>query len=246
MKRKSNFTSFIICLCIISLNACNYVFNEQLNQEILLNQNYSFEPDTVLSSIETGESSIFILQSSELDPRVMNDHLAVEWNQKDFEVIAEAVYKKAWGELGDGFYLRVIGFSLDCTEVSKGIQWAHFGYAKYIQKEGKTIRIDREIIIKPQSLLVNVLEIKSTPSGFGRNFIDIENLKTTADEALTISENYGGNRVRIDLGDNCQISGTLSPNALFPGWRVDYSNSSDPYIISFEIDPQTGKAKVLK
>ncbi len=246
MKRKSNFISFFFCLCIISLSACNYVFNEQLNQEIILNQNYRFEPDKVLILFEADDSTVFTLQSSELDPKLMNDHSAVEWNQNDYAVIAEAVYKEAWGELEDGFYLRVIGFSLDCSEVLKGIQRAHFGYAKYIQKEGKIIRIDREITIKPQSSLVNVFEMKSTPSGFGRYFIDIENLKITADEALTISENYGGNRVRIEMADNCQISETLSPNALFPGWRVEYSNSSDPYIISFEIDPQTGKAKVLK
>ncbi len=246
MKRKSFSTTLFICLSIISLNGCNYVFNEQLDQEIILDQDYRFEPDRVLFLIEAGDPNVFTLQSSELDSKLTNDHSVVEWNQKDYTVIAEAVYKKAWGELGDGFDLRVIGFSLDCSDVPKGFQWVHFGYAKYIQIDGKTIRIDREIIIKPQSSLVNILEIKSTPSGVGKYFIDIENLKITADEALTISENNGGNKARIDLGDNCEISGTLSPNAIYPGWRVDYSNSSDPYIISFEIDPQTGQAILLK
>jgi hypothetical protein len=137
-------------------------------------------------------------------------------------------------------------YSLDCAEVTNGPQSAFFMYFKVITNDTSKSRIERYITIDPAKQGITTAETRITPARPGNESIEVGELKLTADDILQIAEDNGGFVARNAIQNDCQINFVLSPNAIYPGWRVDYSNSSDPYIISFEIDPQTGLAIMLK
>jgi hypothetical protein len=68
---------------------------------------------------------------------------------------------------------------------------------------------------------------------FGANVIDLDKLKISADEALSIAEENGGKTMRQSVQNDCDLYLVLDGN-----WQVVYDGSST---LKINIDPYTGK-----
>lgn len=80
----------------------------------------------------------------------------------------------------------------------------------------------------------------------GWKYINLDKLKVTAEEALEIAENNGGQQARLTIKNRCRINLLLGPYPS-PNWWISYSqNISAKEIFEMKIDAYTGKFDVTE
>jgi gamma-glutamylcyclotransferase (GGCT)/AIG2-like uncharacterized protein YtfP len=243
MKNNSKPIVALILINIITLfiSSCGLFLDEKETSETISEKEYSFDPNTILGSIKSGDTDLFIPITIAPESYQQSNSKMVNWNQSDYVAVAEAIFNYVWHDLDDGWKLQVIDLSVDCVAVANGPQKAFFNFYKIIKNEKNYSRFVRYVYIYPQNGVIHVYEYKITPSISEQKFIEIDKIEIKGDDAIRIVEQNGGADIRSSVDDECYVYSVLSPNSKKNEWQVSYYNYKGLTLFSATIDILTGK-----
>jgi hypothetical protein len=209
---------------------------------------YSIDPDTILESLAQGNTDVFTPLAATPEGELPAPKKLAQWSQEDFFLVAETIHEQSWGEPSGDQNLYNMLFHVNCADVERGtFSDAEFLSFKVIQTEGEEeTRIEHWINIMPAIDLVYTVEVAYQPNVHYKVPIDLSQYKVTAGDALLIAEDKGGSAIRLEVNNTCRIS-VMAPGPDGKGWRVVYVDAYDSLksLFVIDIDPQTGKYKVL-
>lgn len=214
---------------------------------------YAINPQTILASLERGESNIFQLSPPEPEGGwpVSWDPSSFSWNQGDYLIVTDALHLFIWKESLEDWHLIRASFQIDqCQDVSGKIDSANLSF---FQRQGK-FNIVHGFWINPMYGIVTAGNQYSHQDSWITKWksIDLNKAKVNnVASALQLAEKSGGMEARFAVMNECKISLLLAPDRLEYGffarpfnqcdwgWSVIYwSNKSDAEpIFSITIDP---------
>ena len=242
--KKKIFSSIYILLAFTVLSLSAFACDSEAQENITINfeQNYSIEPTTLLDSIARDGRDLFKPIKTRPALPSIDQQITVNWHQEDYSIITQAIFENVWQDTLDGWSISSMNFALGCAKINSGFQNAQFNFFKNIKKDDHEIRVERFINIDPRSKSIYVSESEDYPRLTNWKAIDMTQLQYSADDALKISDNNGGQEVRLAAKNICDISVLLSPDtASYRGWDVRYSNKDEGRMFHIQIDPLTGK-----
>lgn len=195
---------------------------------------FRINPRTILTSLENGNTEIFLPDSRSWDdvysgPILYNEPII--WSQSDIFKIVYALNSFVWNDNLDDWNLYAMYFNVDCQENFAGLSGGAFQYFKVDFEMGKIVDIWREIYIDPEYAFVAWGDNEKYPHPFlGRKSIDLNGLKITAEDAIRIAEENGGKEECFRYKNN-SIHLSLRPES-FNGWEADYSTGLEILIDS--------------
>jgi len=198
---------------------------------------YKIDASMILESIDHNQVFVFPLDSVETKNSITNDGLG--WKQAEYLKVGGAFFESVWKEsLDKDWSMHRMIFNTSCKENSAGFESATFVFYQLIFQQGELRYEARAIAISP-------LEGNITWGGdnifyrpiFGANVIDLDKLKISADEALSIAEENGGKAMRQSVQNDCDLY------LVFNGeWLVVYNAGHESSSkLKIHIDPYTGK-----
>ncbi len=206
---------------------------------------YEINPETILMSLDRGETEIFhsVVGTPEFGSPIVSG--SFPWSQPEYVKIATAFSKIKWQEDLNDWYIFGMFFEKQCSDNPKGFDsgsiiyfkaYTHNGTSDYFRYQTATIAI--------YPLFKSVVfggDVFPRPL-FGWQSLTISSFRITADDALKIAEEKGGEDARLKVNNVCNITVINTP---YPRennyWRVRYSPAS----FEIQIDPYTGKYKIL-
>ena len=208
-------------------------------------KSYSMDPTTLLKSLAEGNIDIFILQTTTPPPTPNLLPMPVTWRQSDYFSIAQAFHQFAFGQSLADWKLKNMTFTTSCENVPVGLQYGDFSF----KKNEKDSLITRFIYVSPGENNIGYSEYlkKYYPElGIG-SFLDLTQVKITAEQALQIAESAGGSKFRKEWGDDCRVFISIDSAGRYKGWEIWYSpnNSQNPRF-SILVDETTGKYIILR
>jgi hypothetical protein len=202
---------------------------------------YRINPATILTSLEKGDTDVFLPDPRSVDDRYDGPLLyneSIEWNQSDNLKIVRALNNFVWKDRFDDWNLFIMAFNVDCQDNLNGLPGGAFQYFKTIFEKGKIVYTWRQVEITPEySFVAWGGNAEFAHLLLGWKSIDLNRLKVMAEDAIRIAEERGGREARLKLQNQCNIHLLLMPEH-YRGWKVDYGYSSDFEIF---IDPYTGE-----
>jgi hypothetical protein len=230
----------MIVLCFVV--SCNL---EPQQQDIipLRDEYYSFNPDTVLMDISNNKEGVFKpLNATPFIPGSQSFSL-VRWTEKDYYLISQFAYQKLWRENPNDWNLRHVYFSLDCSEVLEGPQFAVLVFNNVLPDTNeRTSLIEHGFYIDVGNNTVNSVKTEYAPALSSNYPTVVTNANISIREALIIAEEQGGRDSRESVSNDCQIGITLFGNS--ENWRITYVDPLDLFQINVSI--VNGEYKVLK
>lgn len=204
---------------------------------------YTFDPETILESIDQSNTNVFTPFYGH--PDEIEHEYAIAWTQSDFFIIANELSLIIWNEPLDleGWDVYRVSFRKGCMDASDGFN--DFSITYYKLTKGGWEREYFARIIEVQSWLGLVawgVDNDFTASVFDWwHRIDLTNFNITADDALKIAEKHGGEGARMKVDNKCSISvrSLQRDNGM---WNVDF------FLTDFNIDinPHSGTYKILR
>jgi hypothetical protein len=245
MKHLNSTISVILAPVILFAMTLSCNIGQTEDKTALFDQYYTIEPMSLMDSLKNGNMTAFSPVSEEPELLPVDQQLAVDWLQADYFYIANTLYDSVLGETLQDWQLNSMDFRLGCSKIRNGFQNGRFEFFKVIKDKENESRISRFIDIDPRGNFVHVKEWKYYPKLVDWEIIDMAHLKISADLALQIAENNGGEERRQSIGDACNISLVLSPSpASDKGWVVIYTRNDDgTSFFRIQIDPITGKIR---
>lgn len=251
MKRKR--TTLILTLLILGL-ACGGIFvlsnlfDRQVNDypknflsdfDSYETGHYTINPMKILASLKRGETDVFTPELATPVAPVFNT--AISWHQSDYFGIANAVYLRVWKETSDNWSLLGMVFQMTCRNNPDGFELGDIHFFKSITINDKKQFTTREVLITPRYGDLSWGGGATFPQPiFGWKSIDLAKLKITAEDALRIAENNGGQAFRLSKQNGCNISLILEPVA-YDGWNVEYGGNDGLSSFNIQVDSDTGK-----
>jgi hypothetical protein len=197
---------------------------------------YNIDANTILKSIDSGQSPIFLPETVQTSNSNINSTLG--WTQAEHLKVAVALFEFEWKEsLSKDWSIHKIIFrrNRNCQENLVGFEYSTFVFHR-LSQDGSDYNA-RAISISLPYGIVSWGDGETYPLG-GIEF-DVNKLKITADDAFSIAEKNGGKAARQSVQNKCRLSFFLDEN-----WRVIYygpiSNNS-PKLFEITIDPYTGE-----
>lgn len=205
---------------------------------------YTIAPATILESLAQGKTDVFTPQIATPEAITPTPAQPVQWSQADYFRIAQALHEFVWNESWDGWALDKLLFRLDCAEVSRGPQRAHFTFFRVIHTREQESRLERDLWIEPFTNSASWHEVEYYPNVLDAQGIDLSQIKIPVESALRIAEQNGGAAVRSEVEDACRIYLILAPGSKYNGWQVAYSGYDPKYnaptnLFEIRIDPFT-------
>lgn len=208
---------------------------------------YSITPETIIELISLGKTDVFTIMTTPPEGNLSQEAAFVRWSQEDYFLIARTIHEQSLGEPLGELNLYNVLFKMDCSDVQRGMfSNAEFLSFKTIQISDEESRIEHWITIWPVENLVYTVEVKYQPNIHHKEPIDLSRYQIAAEDALQIAEENGGSKVRLKVGDACQID-AFAPGPDGKGWRIVYQDFPGFKNLLFEIaiNPDTGEYKVL-
>jgi hypothetical protein len=202
---------------------------------------YLINPDTILDAITNGKTDIFDLQTVTPQPALSQSLSTVQWTQKDYLSIVEALHKYVWHESIEDWNIRYILFHLNCEDVSKGPQSAYFILYKVVEYNQQKTRFEHQIYVDPSNNSVGWSEVEYRPSLVTQHPIELSNHKISITDALQIAEKNGGQAVRTEAANNCTVNGEFINSS--DNWRISYVKTLDLFAI--DVNAFTGNYKIV-
>ena len=213
---------------------------------------YTIRPETILESLNRGETDVFTLTPSRPDEvkSPIGSMGSFSWSQEDYLKIANALHQFVWKETLENWHIISADYLMaQCQNMTGGFDSSSF----YFYKHKGSYSVVHRLWINP---FYGEVEVNETNYSYARNWksIDLDNLiVNSADVALRIAEQNGGTEARATSNGGCrQIYIDLEPQVKYTfmshpfdvydwGWKIIYS--FDDYADYFEmnIDPYTGK-----
>ena len=203
---------------------------------------YTFNPETIFASLEQGEADVFTPYFGGPD-EIELEYNPINWSQSDYLKIASALSQKVWGEsLGSkNWNVESVYFAQSCKDNPKGFNRFHIVYYKDLGvtnwKRNYTTRL---IDLEPWRGLAywgGDAIFSSTLVSTWKN-IGLEDFVISADEALQIAEERGGNETDKSHCSTISVSMYQHDNEK---WDVNYFAA----YFGMYIDANSGKYEIL-
>lgn len=194
---------------------------------------YSINPNTIISAIDQRLPNTFSPMAESPDSFWSAYDSSIQWHQSDFVKTATALNHIAGKDRITDWGFHTVFFTVPCKDYRDGFSHGYFALFRPTWIKGQLYYEAREMVISPSSSIVRWGDGRIYPRPiFGWNKIKLDKFNITADEALRIAEANGGKEIRLNEGNNCQISVIGNDNE----WTVLYS-----MLATYRIDASTGK-----
>lgn len=257
MSKKTAIWIIVVLALIIIATVVWNTYEPEYHEGVLYDLiTYTFDPQTILSSLERGELSVFMPTSpqSEEDWPLLWLPASFSWNQEDYLKVADALHQFVWKEpLDDWHLVRAYFRILQCQDLSGAIDYAALSF---YQRQGD-LYVVHGMRIDPLRGTVTAGNDNYRYSGIWKN-IDLNRIVVnSADVALRMAESNGGQEARLAVENECHIGIYFAPyvseynfltrpfNRYDWGWDVFYEDKSLNFIFEITIDPYTGVNNVL-
>ena len=201
---------------------------------------YQIDPATILASIESGETEVFIAQESASQASAKN---TISWQQADFINLARALNQVVLQEPLSDWRLYSMHFSTPCQDNLTGFAEADFYYFKTAFRENGKIRYTTQnIFISPEYEQVTWARGGNFPHALiGWDYVRLRQIQITAEDALAIAEENGGSETRQLVDNNCRIHARLAADKT---WQIlIYQNDTGSSLFKLGIDAESGRIK---
>ena len=198
---------------------------------------YQIDPSTILDSIDSGETELFIAQESASQAPVQT---TVLWQQADFINLARALNQVVLQEPLSGWRLYSMHFSTPCRDNLSGFAEADFYYFKTAFRENGKIRYTTQnILISPEYEQVIWARGGNFPHPLiGWDYVRLRQIQVTAEDALAIAEENGGRETRQLVDNNCRIHVRLAGDQ---AWQIlIYQNDTGSSLFKLGINIESG------
>jgi hypothetical protein len=203
--------------------------------------NYRIDPETILTSLDQGETNVFtpMLATPSSEDQLLPPG-SIPWTQADYLKIAAALHQHVWKEALDVWSIYYLAFDRECQDNPTGFDSAEITLFK---EDGEEYDL-RRIEVFPLASEVDWGGEATFPRPFlGRwKKIDLGELSVTADDALRIAEEHGGEEARLRDKNNCRILVRIPNSKNDANWNVNYYFSPSFEVI---INPYTGEYELL-
>ena len=186
---------------------------------------FTINPGTILSSLNADTADVFIPEIA--TPQSPAIQASVVWHQTDYQKIADALFERVWNEPSDNWNLYFMRFETSCGESLSGFESADFYYFEPHTIYNEKVYAGREIIIDPEYTDVSVGDGTGFPQPrfFGWKSINLNTVKISADQALFIADQNGGQKFR-SAKTKCNILVRLYPDVDGTVWHIFYYGST--------------------
>ena len=198
---------------------------------------YQIDPATILDSIDSGETEVFVAQESASQTSVQN---TIAWQQEDFINLARALNQVVLQEPLSGWRLYSMHFSTPCRDNLTGFAEADFYYFKTAFRENGKIRYTTQnILISPEYEQVTWARGGNFPHPLiAWDYVRLRQIQITAEDALAIAEENGGRETRQLVDNKCRIHVRLAGDQT---WQIlIYQNDTGSSLFSITIDSESG------
>lgn len=203
---------------------------------------FKINPEEIIGSLAEGKTDVFTPLE---DPSSVESltNISFSWTQADMLEIVKALGQLVWNDKMDltdwsvyDLYLRK-----SCSDDPNGFDFASITYFKTIDVKGRKAYTTRHIEIDPYGSMIRWGSGATYPRPILRKWkgIDLAGSAITAENALRISEEHGGEKARLKVNNQCLI--IISPSKNNDKWFVKYVSTD----FSTLIDPYTGEYKVF-
>ncbi len=204
---------------------------------------FEIDPETLLLSLDRGETEMFNPMIA--TPEVYTPLAAgsFPWTQSDYLKIASALAQIKRKENLNDWHVFSMLFEKDCSTIPKGFDAGWVVYFKLHNKDGTPDYFHYQtdaIAIFPLSKNMKAGRDYFPRPLLGWTSINVNSLKVTADDALQIAEEKGGEKTRLKLNNICKISVFNSPSSGDNDWIVRYEGRFE-----IHIDPYSGEYKII-
>ena len=171
---------------------------------------YTFDPKTILASIERGEADVFTPFVGNPDEITLED-LSIDWTQMDYLKITNLLSQQIWNESLDleGWDVYSIYFQSECKDNPQGFNEFSIVYYKALGVKNWERRYTVRLVdIFPWQGLIRWGGDSdfSVPLLSAWDNIDLLKFKITPLDAMQIADKNGGKEARLHVGDVCTIS----------------------------------------
>jgi hypothetical protein len=227
-------------IVLVAISSCSIGKPEHETEITHTSGYYSFDPESIFQSLSQSDESIFRQIGSITNPvDTIPSTSDVTWSQEEFSDVMQSFHKFLWKEpAGNNWTMVSVEFRTGCNDVNNSLQFGSYHLYRVDSSSGRTTRQTRRIVIKPSEGTVWWSESELYPVIEQWIPVDLENLKISATDAVSIAEANGGEATRVDVGNECVkiISGYHDE------WRVAYySLTSNNTILEFFINNNTGE-----
>lgn len=190
--------------------------------------NFKINPDTFLQAIRNNSTNIYLPDNrsiEELDFTVpeLYENL-VQWSQNDYLEITKSLNKHVWHDNLDDWLLYRMIFGTRCQDNPSGFENGTLTYYKTIFRNNQIRYTTRDMIASPKYMSIIWGGGTEYPHPlFGWKNIDLNKIKITAEDALRIAEENGGQETRLSVQNKCDIHVILL-RGNYDGWLVYYNN----------------------
>jgi len=243
----------VIALIVLGLFIVRHIFGSQRADEMwheypsaIGDDNFYkygefvINPDTIFSSLDTGDTNVFMPYFGTPETPDQQPVNSIYWHESDYLKVANGLNRHIWGQSLDNWKLSEVLLPTECNKYSQGFANGYFTFFQTLWSNGSIFYIVRSMNISQQ---FNTLSWGGDTTYahpiFGWKGYDLSKMKITAEDALNIAEQQGGEKFRLTYSNQCGIFVSLGDS----GWRIIYSRPSYSFII--DIDPYTGAFKVV-
>jgi hypothetical protein len=203
---------------------------------------YTFDPDTIFETLEQGEIDVFTPYFESPDETELY-YDTITWSQSDYLTVANTLSQKIWGKSlkSTNWNIESVYFAQDCNDNPKGfnrfyiVYYEDLGVANW--KRNYTTRL---IDLEPWRGLAYWGEDAIFSSSLLSRWknIGLEDFAISADDALQMAEEHGGNETEKSHCSTISVSMYQHDNEV---WDVNYSAAN----FGMYIDANSGKYKLL-
>jgi hypothetical protein len=243
----------LICVCLVNV-ACEPIaapigdLNPSYLSSYLQSGDYTFDPKTILVSLDQGGTNIFTPLSATPGPDApMLPPGSLHWREADYLKVANALSRHVFGEDLDlkMWSVYYLSFKKECYSNSVGFDSFDITYFREVRLVGQKFYAARYIGIYPL--------LKDASWGGNTNFhrpffggwsgVNLTEYKVTADDAARIADEHGGGEARSSAANDCSILVSTPDLDNGDNWYVYYYPGVNFKMI---VDPYTGKYKLLR
>lgn len=231
---------FMFTFVFLMISSCSYFVPQAQGINKTRDEFYAFDPYTVSNNIVHEKENLFTQIVGTSIIRTPNKYNPVRWTEDNYYEIARAAHKEVWDEDIDIWNLRHMLFNLDCSQILEGPQFGWFIFTRIEKITEKEHLIEHNIYIDPIAGTIHLVEKKYSPNLITNIPVVSNERIVSVRDALKIAEESGGDDIRDELEDKCEIAIELFGNS--DDWRISYVVSRDVFVV--EVDLLTGVHQV--
>jgi hypothetical protein len=211
---------------------------------------FTIDPNNIFIDLKNGMNNVLtpVPTSSDAPIQSGGDESSVIWTFSDYLKVTEIVKSQVWKEDMKDWDLYRMYFYGDCNNTLGEFTIGDFVYFKPVVTPDGNQYAAREILINPPYARISWGSGNLYPKHLlNWKKIDLGKIGIGPDDALRIADDLGGKESRLKVNNACSIFLSYNPNVNSDNWILSFTHNNElPSIFKIQIDPYTGKAKVIE